>query len=264
MDWMTIQDRARPDQHGLQKRTPHTAVPQQKPHDTGPERLIGKSAHSGDRSNAPASSPLRCLFERKGFQQHFQPNSTILLHGDTADAIYLVESGLIRCCTIDDHGTRQIFSFAHKGTYVGVSDFDRWHFTAEAVDHVIVKSVPRAVLEQELAVNIPMRQEIRAHMRDLLAQREDQLLTLVHANGPERLFRFLEGFAATRPGTGYVALPMCRRDIGDHIGLSTESVSRAFSYLKQNGLIDLKSHEKFRITDSSGKTSARDVKPIHA
>ncbi|WP_353351769.1 Crp/Fnr family transcriptional regulator [Aquicoccus sp. SU-CL01552] len=195
--------------------------------------------------------PLISLVEQKGFRQHFQPNSTVLLHGDPANAVYFIESGIIRCCTIDGHGRRQIFSFAKKGEFVGLSDTDRWHFTAEAVDHVIVKSVPRAILEQEIAGSTPLRHEVRAYIRGLLEQREKLLLTLANANGPDRLYGFLEDFAASRSNAGYVVLPMCRRDIGDHIGLSTESVSRAFSDLKRKGRIDLKSHEKYRIVAKS-------------
>lgn len=108
------------------------------------------------------SGHLLSLFETKAFEQHFQPESTILLHGHAADAVYLVVSGTIRCCTISEDGRRQIFRFAKKGEFVGVSDIDTWHFTAEAVDHVIVKSIPRSVVEQSFAVSIPLRQEIRA------------------------------------------------------------------------------------------------------
>ena len=193
------------------------------------------------------NTELLTLFRNKAFERHFQPGSTVLLHGDPADAIYLVVSGTMRCCTVDSEGRRQIFSFPKKGEFVGISDMDRWHFTAEAVDHVIVKAMPRSTLEQELATNISLRQEMRAHIRGLLARRERQMLTLVSTKGPERLYRFLEEFAANRSDNGYVVLPMCRRDIGDHIGLSMESVCRAFSSLKRDGLIDLKSHEKYKI-----------------
>jgi len=195
---------------------------------------------------------LQAIFRDHSFEQHFQPNSTILLHGDPAEAVYLVVSGAVRCCSIGPSGNRQIFSFANKGAFIGISDVDFWHFTAEAINHVIVKAVPRSVLEQKLATNIPLRHEIRVCMRELLAKREEQLLLLSTAKGPERLYHFLEGFAASRPGKGtgdgYITLPMCRRDIGDHIGLSMESVSRAFSHLKRKGLIELKSHDKFRLT----------------
>ncbi|THH36917.1 cyclic nucleotide-binding domain-containing protein [Aliishimia ponticola] len=209
-------------------------------------------------------SEVLSLFARHSFEQHFQTNSTLLLHGEPADAVYLVASGTVRCCTIDADGSRQIFSFQRKGEVVGITDMDYWHFTAEAVDHVIVKSMPKSILEQELAVNVALRHEIRAWVRGLLAERERQLLMLSKSKGPDRLLHFLQDYAAKRPTSGFVVLPMCRRDIGDHIGLSTEAVSRAFSHLKRAGLIELKSCEKYRIVDDpKGNLAALpNIKPV--
>jgi len=221
---------------------PQVATPTKRasPNRTGAER-------AAQRRGAGPNSELLALFRGNSFERHYQPGSTILLHGDPADAVYLVVSGTIRCCTVDPEGSRQIFSFPKKGEVLGISDTDYWHFTAEAVDHVILKSMPKATLEQALAHNATLRQEIRLQMRALLERREKQLLTLVSTKASERLYRFLEEFAGTRSGKGHIVLPMCRRDIGDHIGLSMESVSRAFSDLKRKGLIDLKSHEKYQI-----------------
>lgn len=193
------------------------------------------------------ASPLLALFNAKSFQQTFQPGSTILLHGYPADAVYLIVSGTVRCCTISPEGSRQIFRFAKKGEFVGIADMDTWHFTAEAVDHVTVKSVPRSTVEQSLAVNIPLRQELRQYICDQLQTREKQLLSIVTSKAPERLFQFLSDFASTRSGTGYIALPMCRRDIADHLGMSVETVSRAFGDLKNKGRISLACAEKYKI-----------------
>ena len=40
-------------------------------------------------------------------------------------------------------------------------------------------------------------------------------------------------------GTGMVALPMCRRDIGDYLGLTLETISRALSQLHGDGVLGL-------------------------
>ena len=36
---------------------------------------------------------------------------------------------------------------------------------------------------------------------------------------------------------GLLALPMCRRDIGDYLGLTLETVSRALSQLQSQGIL---------------------------
>ncbi|WP_342886778.1 Crp/Fnr family transcriptional regulator [Hoeflea sp. AS16] len=212
------------------------------------------------RACATRYSKLASLFEAHSSQQHFQPNSTIVLHGEPAEEFYMIVSGTVRCCTIGPQGARQIFRFAKKGDFVGISDIDTWHFTAEAVDHVILKSVPHTLVEQALAADPALRDEMREQVCSQLQDRERQLLSMVSAKASERLFHFLCEFASSRPGTGYITLPMCRRDIADHLGLSVETVSRTFSELKRKGRIDLASSEKYKICTNTGiDTAARRI-----
>lgn len=227
-------------------------------------RSFGKLAHK--KPDAPKSNDrirrdkLSALFETKSIQHHFHPNNTVLLHGEAIKEFYLVASGIVRCCTISPEGARQIFRFAKKGDFLGISDIDAWHFTAEAVDHVILEAITHAQMKQALASDTELRDEIRAHVCDQLQNREQQLLSMVSVKASERLFNFLFEFASSRPTNGYVTLPMCRRDIADHLGLSVETVSRAFSELKHKGRIDLANSEKYMIcTETRTGRAARHV-----
>lgn len=241
-DWIAAHSRAANSPSGYQTISPPHTHRENRPHNTAGARH--------DKSDL-RHTELRSLFCETSFEQHFEPNSTILLHGDPADAIYYVVSGTVRCCTIESDGSRQIFNFAKKGEFIGISDIVTWHFTAEAVDHVILGTVARATVERHLNVNMALRQELRSQVSRMLEQREKQLLSLVSKKAPERLFHFLCEFASSRPraGSGTVALPMCRRDIADHLGLSVETVSRAFTILKLKGRIELVTSEKYRIED---------------
>ncbi|MEB8386519.1 Crp/Fnr family transcriptional regulator [Rhodobacteraceae bacterium KMM 6894] len=214
----------------------------------------GHVAHPPARPAAQpdTTSPMMSLFRTISHTQHHQPDSTIMLHGDAADTIYLIVSGTVRCCTISEEGQRQIFRFARKGELVGIAGMQTWHFTVEAVDHVIVKAIPRALVEHSCADDPSLLQELQAHMCAQLQSREKQLLAFMTTKASVRLFQFLSAFAASRPTADYIALPMCRRDIADHLGMSVETVSRAFSDLKAKGRIDLACAEKFRIPKRAG------------
>ena len=229
-----------------------SAVPLRVVSDNCSPKEIHETRQKSRCDDSTQISTLMALFDASSPKQTYRPDSSIMLHGYPADAIYLIVSGTVRCCTISEDGERQIFRFAKKGEFLGLSDIDNWHFTAEAVDHVTVKHVPRAVLEQTLAVDIQLRFEIRRQVLNQLENREKQLLSLVLSKAPDRLFKFLSDFAASRSSTGYVALPMCRRDIADHLGMSVETVSRAFGHLKLTGRIGLSGAEKFQILDTMG------------
>jgi hypothetical protein len=53
------------------------------------------------------------------------------------------------------------------------------------------------------------------------------------------------------PASGFIALPMSRQDIGDHLGMKMETASRAFSVPKERGAVELPTAEKYRLL---GKT----------
>ena len=55
----------------------------------------------------------------------------------------------------------------------------------------------------------------------------------------ERVATFLLDMDRRLARTGMIALPMCRRDIGDYLGLTLETVSRALSELQQQGVLGL-------------------------
>ena len=52
-------------------------------------------------------------------------------------------------------------------------------------------------MEQAIAINIPLREEIRELLHACLVQQERQLLSLIHQKAPERLLGFLQNFSAT-------------------------------------------------------------------
>lgn len=187
------------------------------------------------------------LFRDAPVPRHVQPGGTIFLHGERAQSVYLVVSGTVRCCTITQDGRRQIFRFARCGDLLGYVDAEVTHFTAEAVDHVILKAIPRAVFEHALADSPSLQRELRDLISAEIEVRERQLCALVHLQAVERLWWFLSGFAASRRTDGFVALPMTRQDIGDHLGLTLETVSRGFSALRRSGRLEMRGTDRFHL-----------------
>ena len=79
------------------------------------------------------------------------------------------------------------------------------------------------------------------------------LLTIGYRDASERLASFLLALAKRNERNGQDAsefvLPIRRADIGDFLGLTIETVSRTFSKLKADGVIDLDQGGYVRICD---------------
>ena len=71
----------------------------------------------------------------------------------------------------------------------------------------------------------------------------------------ERLAAFLLHLSARQQRRGgrehHVDLPMTRADIGDHLGLTIETVSRSFSRLKQEGALYFEHPHHIELRDPS-------------
>jgi CRP/FNR family nitrogen fixation transcriptional regulator len=64
------------------------------------------------------------------------------------------------------------------------------------------------------------------------------MLLLGRKTAMERVAAFLLEMDRRLSAAAMMALPMCRRDIGDYLGLTLETVSRALSELHDRGILD--------------------------
>ncbi|MEO1724811.1 MAG: cyclic nucleotide-binding domain-containing protein [Pseudomonadota bacterium] len=217
-----------------------------------------------DRSIATPAEPLAELFRRDGVAVMLENERVLFVDGEEADAVYLVESGMLRCCLISEDGRRHIFSFAGAGRLIGLPFAARRHFTAEAVNRSRVLVLPLPALEKAAQLSPELVREQRRYVRDELRQRERHLLSIASLPAEARLQSFLREFARLagsdlRRPAGFIALPMSRRDIADHLGLTLETVSRAFGSLRRQGVLELLGKTAFRLEREANERSAPSV-----
>ena len=63
---------------------------------------------------------------------------------------------------------------------------------------------------------------------------------------------FLLEMAARIQSSDEVELPMSRRDVADYLGLTIETVSRAFSELRRRGIVTIEKLDEVQINDVCG------------
>ena len=202
------------------------------------------------------SGGLDRLFETKGQRRSIKANATLFGQGQRVESVVQIVSGIVRCCTFSEDGHRHIFRFAGPGDLLGFVEADTWHFTAEAIGNVQFRSVPAHLFEQELAVDRAMQRQLRRIILDEFERRERQLGCVSFMQADDRVLTLLSELEDVLPTeAGFAVMPMTRQDIGDYLGMSLETVSRAFSSLKRSGKIR---------TDGANKFAVIDRNPVHA
>ena len=179
-----------------------------------------------------------------GVIKHLAPHESLALEGDTADRLHRVLRGTIAGYKATADGRRQILAFFFPGDLVGLTVGERYVYSVEAVDHASVRSVPHARL-RELAAQTPALQEsLLAALRWEVSAAQERLLWLGRKTARERLAGFLlecDGRIGQREQDGRraVPLPMSQLEIGDYLGLASETVSRTLAELVRDGAIDI-------------------------
>ena len=165
----------------------------------------------------------------------YRKDSEIFGEGEPAEYLYQVIKGAVRSNKLLSHGRRQIGAFHLAGDVFGLENGERHRFTAEAVVDTTVRPMKRQSLERVAKSDKALIFKILGMTTDNLQHVENHLLLLGRKHSLERVAAFLVEMDRRFTAAGIVALPMTRRDIGDYLGLTLETVSRAFSITSKEG-----------------------------
>jgi CRP/FNR family nitrogen fixation transcriptional regulator len=156
---------------------------------------------------------------------------------EPAEYVYQVISGAVRTYKLLSDGRRQIGSFHLPGDVFGLESGVTHRLAAEAIIDTTVRLVKRRSLEQAASVDVQVARKLWSMTAGELRHAEDHMLLLGRKTAMERVATFLLEMDRRLAVAGLMALPMCRRDIGDYLGLTLETVSRALSQLHAQGVL---------------------------
>ena len=156
---------------------------------------------------------------------------------EPTEYVYQVVQGAVRTYKLLSDGRRQIGAFLLPGDVFGLESGISHRLAAEAVVDTTVRLVKRRILEQAAGTDVKVAQKLWTMAASDLRHAEDHMLLLGRKNAMERVANFLLEMDLRLAVAGMMALPMCRRDIGDYLGLTLETVSRALSQLQNEGVL---------------------------
>src|SRR6202163_2210596 len=167
----------------------------------------------------------------------YRKDEEIYGEDEPAEYVYQVIRGAVRTYKLLSDGRRQIGAVHLPGDVFGLESGTAHRLAAKAIVDTTVRLVKRRSLEQAAGTDVKVAQKLWTMTASDLRHAEDHMLLLGRKNALERVANFLLEMDRRLAVAGMMALPMCRRDIGDYLGLTLETVSRALSQLHSEGVL---------------------------
>ncbi len=180
---------------------------------------------------------LRGLGGLPAKESSFDRDEEIYGEGEPSEYLYCVRSGAVRTFKLLRDGRRQIDAFHLPGEYFGLTASESNILSAEAVVESRLAVVKRRSLEQAAARDAKTASTLWRMAADELRHAQEHMLLLGRKSAMERVVAFLLDMDRRLAVAGVLALPMSRRDIGDYLGLTLETVSRSLSALADKGAL---------------------------
>jgi CRP-like cAMP-binding protein len=231
------------------------------------KQTIAPRAYSPDTE--PTSCRLPKTHERSGVQrsdhsdeepvgqrQRVGQHGHIFREGDRADRIYQVVDGAVMLYKLLPDGRRQVVELLSAGDVFGLTALPIFDCSAETLVASNVIAYDRASVEH----SPELLRRLSAHVHAQLCALHEHAVLLGRKSALERVATFVMhcvpgrgGFDCTGPRPGgdsaIVRLGMTRQEIADYLGLTLETVSRAFSELRRRGIIAIDKQEEVRVHD---------------
>jgi CRP/FNR family transcriptional regulator len=179
--------------------------------------------------------------------QHVQFRAGQRIHtvGQQFVSLSIVISGFLKTVSIDDLGYEQVLDFPMKGDVFGADSISTKRYSSEtvALSDCSLIMLPFHNLVALSHAHVELENVICDIFGRELLRKQAMLDMLSAPNAEAKVARFLISLSERYSESGYSKtefnLRMTRRDIGNYLGLSFETVSRTLSALNEAGLISV-------------------------
>lgn len=168
-------------------------------------------------------------------------------------SLHVVRTGFFKTYVLQEDGREQVIGFHMTGEVLGLDAISANTHTCNAValEDSEVCEIPFVKLEG-IGRTIP---SLMHHFHKIMSREivhDRGMLLLGGMKAGERLITFLLNLSHRFAKRGYSPLDfnlrMTREEIGSYLGLKLETISRAFSRLQEDGLINV-NHKHIRLND---------------
>jgi CRP/FNR family transcriptional regulator len=176
----------------------------------------------------------------------FAKGESLFSDGEVANGFYLLAEGSMKLCKVSPDGREKVLHFVHPNeTFAEAAFFGDGKYPAEAkaLEKGEALFFPREAFMGLLERNPRFSLNLIVSLSLLLRRFARQIEELSFADVPARLAAYLVELAAkkstTFQGTTYIDLEMKKGELASRLGTVSETLSRTFRKMKEEGLIEV-------------------------
>lgn len=165
--------------------------------------------------------------------------------GQAFDSVYVLQTGSVKTFNMNDFGKEHITGFYHANDIVGFSGIDSGYYpiSAKTLETTTICKVSFHKLEK-LSTEIPyLKHQIFKIMSQQIVNNQ-RMLALLGSGSDIKVASFLLSLSARfnreDSPSDFFRLTMSRNDIGGYLGITVETVSRAFTKFQKENIIKIK------------------------
>jgi CRP/FNR family transcriptional regulator len=200
-------------------------------------------------------TPPQLVDLAKHTQRRERPSGDVLLRdGDQVESHANIMRGVVKLSKGLPDGRQQIVGLQFAPDFLGRPLTSENTMTAEAASDVMICSFPKSVLDRLISENTELEHRLLKQTLKELDEAREWMVTLGRKTAKEKIASSLHLIAShldpeTEDGTTNFRLPLGRADIADFLGLTTETVSRNLTRLRQSGVIEIERRRQVTIQD---------------
>ena len=210
------------------------------PHKTAPALPIAGSACAGQHT----ADTLKLLCEQLKPQRRVVHTGDVIYQaGERFGNLYILNSGFFKIVNLTADGREQVVGLKFRGDWLGFDGIADGHYACDAVamDTGEIWMVSYESLLAACAAHPALLQVLHSAMSREIAHDRDSLMSVCTLPADARVAEFLRHWADSLAERGMrtdeITLRMTRAEIGNYLGMTLESVSRALSRLARDKVI---------------------------
>ncbi|CAG7641690.1 Anaerobic regulatory protein [Paenibacillus solanacearum] len=172
--------------------------------------------------------------------------STIFAEGSEKEAVFFIETGLVKTFKTDENGHEQIVSFLKPGDmfpHTGLFNPNPYPATAEAIVETHLLAIPVRQFER-LVTNTPsIAIKMMRVMGDKIRELQEKLQVLSGQDVKHRVLSFLlllaEQHGDSKTNKITINLPVTHQEFANSVGTTRETINRLLNQFSKEALLEV-------------------------